>query len=48
MVASLLSTIPHISSETHPLPPLSMLFASILGSFLAQVSVLLIFLRVVN
>ena len=38
-----LSTIPHLNFETSPLPPLSMLFASIWESFLAQASVLLLF-----
>ena len=36
------TTIPRINFETNPAPPLSMLFASIWGSFLAQVSALLL------
>ena len=36
---TLLSKIPHINSETNPIPPWSMLLASIWGSFLAQASV---------
>ena len=33
---------PHINSETNPLSPFSMLFASIWGRFVAQVSMLLL------
>ena len=35
--------IPHENSETNPPPPLSMLFASIWDSFLAQATVFLLF-----
>ena len=38
-----LPAIPHINSDINPPPPLSMLFASIWDSFLAQASVLLLF-----
>ena len=38
-----LATIPHVNSDTHPLTPLSMLFASIWGSFLLQALTLLLF-----
>ena len=40
---SFFQIIPHINSETNPLPQFSMLFASIWDSFLAQALVLLLF-----